>query len=75
MRECVVQQYTRAKMVIVGQSKGAARSRAEPGPGKAANISQTPLKPRNAALGNLMLPIWTIKEIFVVRSWNIDLVF
>ena len=52
-------------MVIVGRSKGVSTSKAEPG--HATSDSQAK-RPRNAALANLMLPIWTIKEIFVVRS-------
>lgn len=57
-------------MVIVGRSKGslkAARSEAEPAPSDGTDGFQMRPRSQNAALANLTLPIWTIKEIFVVR--------
>lgn len=52
-------------MVIVGRTKAATTSKPEPGAGHSMSGSHKHGH-TNAALANLMLPIWTIKEILVV---------
>lgn len=55
----VTAQYTRAKMVIVGRSKDVKKDQSTKGPKQGQG---------QAVLANLLLPVWTIKEIFLVRA-------